>query len=187
MRLFALISLSFILTLFALSDVAYAQSTSVPTPTKTTGRYASIVVDADTLDVIHARQIDEQRYPASLTKVMTLYLTFDAINRGEIKLGERMIVSPTAAKTPPFGLGLTAGQSITVHEAIQAVAVRSANDAAVVIAERLAGSEEMFALQMTAKAKELGMISTTFKTANGLPIPNSKPPQETWQSSLSQY
>lgn len=137
-------------------------------------RYASIVVDADTLDIIHARQIDEQRYPASLTKVMTLYLTFDAINRGELRLQERLVVSPIAAKTPPFGLGLTAGQSITVNEAIQAVAVRSANDAAVVLAERLAGSEEMFAHQMNAKAAELGMISTTFKTANGLPHPEQK-------------
>ncbi len=149
---------------------------SAPTPAQAqeVKRYASIVVDADTLDIIHARQIDEQRYPASLTKVMTLYLTFDAINRGELRLQERLVVSPVAAKTPPFGLGLTTGQSITVNEAIQAVAVRSANDAAVVLAERLAGSEEMFAQQMNAKAAELGMISTTFKTANGLPHPEQK-------------
>lgn len=165
MRLFLSIWLLFITGLFTVSGISSAQDTK---------RYASIVVDADTLDIIHARQIDEKRYPASLTKVMTLYLTFDAINRGELRLQERLIVSPTAAKTPPFGLGLTSGQSITVNQAIQAVAVRSANDAAVVLAERLAGSEEMFARQMNAKAAELGMISTTFKTANGLPNPEQK-------------
>lgn len=155
------------LCLFGSMVLAFAE-----TPAKPQGRYASIIVDVDTLDIIHARQIDEQRYPASLTKIMTLYLTFDALERGEIKLGDRMVVSPVAAKTPPFGLGLTSGQSITVHQAIQAVSVRSANDAAVVLAERLAGSEEMFTHQMNAKAKELGMISTTFKTANGLPHPD---------------
>lgn len=137
-------------------------------------RYASIVVDADTLDIIHARQIDELRYPASLTKVMTLYLTFDAINRGDLRLDETLIVSATAARTPPFGLGLTAGQSITVDQAIQAVAVRSANDVAVVLAERLAGSEENFAVLMTAKAQELGMVKTTYKTASGLPHPEQQ-------------
>jgi len=141
---------------------------------KTPGRYASIVVDADTLDIIHARQIDELRYPASLTKVMTLYLTFDAIDRGELRLEEKLITSKTAAATPPVGLGLTTGQAITVNHAIQAVAVRSANDAAVVLAERLAGSEEMFAVRMNEKARELGMIKTTFKTANGLPHPDQK-------------
>lgn len=141
---------------------------------ETPKRYASIVVDADTLDVIHARQIDELRYPASLTKVMTLYLTFDAINRGELRLDEKLIVSGTAARTPPFGLGLTRGQSITVDEAIQAVAVRSANDVAVVLAERLAGSEEKFAVKMNAKALELGMVKTTFKTASGLPHPEQQ-------------
>ena len=137
-------------------------------------RYASIVVDVDTLDIIHARQIDEMRYPASLTKVMTLYLTFDAINRGEIKLTDRLIVSSNAARTPPFGLGLTSGQAITVDQAIQAVAVRSANDVAVVLAEKLAGSEEAFAIRMTEKARQLGMLKTTYKTANGLPHPEQQ-------------
>jgi len=145
-----------------------------PAQAETPKRYASIVVDADSLDVIHARQIDELRYPASLTKVMTLYLTFDAINRGELKLDEKLIVSSAAARTPPFGLGLTRGQSITVDQAIQAVAVRSANDVAVVLAERLAGSEEMFTVRMNEKARELGLLRTTFKTANGLPHPEQQ-------------
>ncbi len=137
-------------------------------------RYASIIVDADTLEIIHARQIDEARYPASLTKVMTLYLTFDALNAGTLKLNEPVRVSANAARTPPSKLGLKTGQVITVENLIQALTVKSANDAAVVLAERLAGSEAAFAGLMTAKAHSLGMVSTTFKTANGLPHPEQK-------------
>jgi len=137
-------------------------------------RYASIVVDADTLEIIHARQIDELRYPASLTKVMTLYLTFDALNAGTLKLNEPVRVSKIAAQTAPTKLGLREGQSITVENLIQAVAVKSANDAAVVLAERLAGSEAAFAEKMTLKAQSLGMMKTTFMTANGLPHPEQK-------------
>jgi len=132
-------------------------------------RYASIVVDADTLEIVHARQIDEARYPASLTKVMTLYLTFDALNAGTLKLNEPVRVSAKAARTAPTNLGLRAGQTITVENLIQALTVRSANDAAVVLAERLGGSEAAFADMMTVKAHNLGMVSTRFKTANGLP------------------
>ena len=138
------------------------------------GRYASIIVDADTLDVIHARQIDAPRFPASLTKVMTLHLVFDALDAGTLKLGERVKVSPNAAKTRPVKLGLRTGQTITVHELIQSVAVRSHNDSAVVLAERLAGTEARFAEMMTVKAQRLGMQRTTFKTANGLPHPDQK-------------
>ncbi|MEP3889953.1 MAG: D-alanyl-D-alanine carboxypeptidase [Hellea sp.] len=137
-------------------------------------RYASIVVDADSLEIIHARQIDDLRYPASLTKVMTLYLTFDALNAGRLKLNEPIRVSANAANTPPTKLGLRAGSTITVENLIQALAVKSANDAAVVLAERLAGSEEAFAVQMSAKAQSLGMTKTTFKTANGLPHPDQR-------------
>ena len=134
-------------------------------------RYASIVVDSDTLEIIHARQIDEQRFPASLTKVMTLYMTFDAINAGTLRLSDRMVVSANAARTPPVDAGLRTGQSITVEQAIQALAVRSANDAAVVLAEHLAGSEEAFASRMTARARDLQMMQTHFHTASGLPHP----------------
>ena len=140
----------------------------------TPSRYASIVVDADTLEIIHARQIDELRYPASLTKVMTLYLTFDALNAGTLKLNEPVRVSANASRTVPTKLGLRAGQTITVENLIQAIAVKSANDAAVVIAERLAGSEAAFTEQMTAKARSIGMMKTTFKTANGLPHPEQQ-------------
>jgi len=137
-------------------------------------RYASIVVDADTLEIVHARQIDELRYPASLTKVMTLYLAFDALNAGIIKLNEPVRVSANAARTAPTKLGLCAGQTITIENLIQAIAVKSANDAAVVLAERLAGSEAAFTQHMTSKARSLGMMRSTFKTANGLPHPEQQ-------------
>ena len=134
-----------------------------------TGRYASIVVDAQTLDVIHARQIDELRYPASLTKVMTLVLTFDALERGELSLSTRMTVSRFAAATPPGKLGLRAGQTISVEDAVKALTVKSANDVAVVLAEHIAGNVDQFAAQMTAKAQSLDMSRSVFKNPHGLP------------------
>jgi D-alanyl-D-alanine carboxypeptidase len=133
------------------------------------GRYGSIVVDADSLEIIHARQIDAQRYPASLTKLMTLYLTFDALDSGQLKLTQNLPVSRKAQNTPPGKLGVKKGQTITVDQAIQALAVKSANDVAVVLAEAMAGSEAQFAEMMTAKAKSLGMIKTQFANAHGLP------------------
>lgn len=134
-------------------------------------RYASIIIDYDTLEVLHARKIDSARYPASLTKMMTLYLTFDALNRGDIHLNEQLPISANAARTPPVKLGLRAGRSISVDDAIRGLAVRSANDAAVVLAERLGGSEREFAELMTLKAKALGMKSSIFQNAHGLPNP----------------
>jgi len=138
------------------------------------GRYASIIIDADSQDILHARQIDAPRFPASLTKVMTLHLVFDALDAGTLTLGERVKVSRIAARTPPVKLGLKTGQTLTVGELIQSVAVRSHNDSAVVLAERLGGSEARFAEMMTAKAHSLGMRRTTFKTATGLPHPQQK-------------
>jgi len=87
-------------------------------------RYASIILDADTLDIVHARNIDSPRYPASMTKVMTLHLVFDALDRGELSLHEKVKVSRKAARTPPVELGLRTGQTITVSELIKSVAVR---------------------------------------------------------------
>jgi len=132
-------------------------------------KYASIIIDVDSMEILHARKIDGLRYPASLTKMMTLYLTFDALERGELRLDEPMLISARAARTPPVKLGLRAGRTITVEQAIQALAVKSANDASVVLAERLGGSEREFAVLMTAKAKALGMQRTVFRNANGLP------------------
>ena len=164
MRKSLLISIIAAIMLWAVSSASLAQER----------RYASIVVDADTLEIVHARQIDELRYPASLTKMMTLYMVFDALNAGHIQLQEPLLVSKTAARAKPTKLGLKAGQTVPLETLIKAVAVKSANDAAVVIAERLAGSEARFADIMTAKARSMGMTKTTFKTANGLPHPEQK-------------
>jgi D-alanyl-D-alanine carboxypeptidase len=133
------------------------------------GRYASIIVDADALDILHARQIDAQRHPASLTKIMTLHLVFEAVDRGQISFDTELMVSRNAARTPPVKMGLRAGQRVSVDTLVQAVAVRSSNDAAVVLAEGLAGSEAAFAARMTDKARSLGMRQTVFRNATGLP------------------
>ncbi|HSP31050.1 MAG TPA: serine hydrolase, partial [Halomonas sp.] len=119
-------------------------------------RYAGIVVDLDNGEVLYAENIDEQRYPASLTKMMTLYLTFEALEAGRLRLDQPLPVSPYAAAKPAVKLWLAAGSSIPVDTAIRALAVRSANDVAAVVAEALGGSEERFAQMMTTKARELG-------------------------------
>ncbi len=132
-------------------------------------KYASIVIDADTLETIHESYADEARYPASLTKVMTLYMLFDALNSGEVRLDEPLFISANAASQPASKLGLKAGSTITVGDAIKALVVKSANDAAVVVAERLGGTEERFAALMTVKARMLGLTDTRFYNASGLP------------------
>jgi len=152
----------------------FAVSLMVSTAALAENRYASIIVDADTLEVVHARQIDSPRYPASLTKVMTLHLVFDALDAGTLTLSEKVKVSRNAARTPPVRRGWKTGQTVTVRELIQSVAVRSHNDSAVVLAERLGGTEDRFAEMMTDKARALGMQRTVFKTANGLPHPDQK-------------
>lgn len=132
-------------------------------------RYAAIVVDAASGEVLFSRFADARRYPASITKVMTLYLAFEALESGKVKLTDTLTVSPRAASQPPSKLGLAAGQSISLDDAMRATAVRSANDMAVVIAEHIGGSEGRFTQMMTEKARELGMEHTRFTTANGLP------------------
>lgn len=132
-------------------------------------RYAAIVVDAETGEVLFARHADSRRYPASITKVMTLYLTFEALTEGKVKLDDVITVSPRAASQPPSKLGLAAGQTITLDNAMKATAVRSANDMAMAIAEHVGGSQDRFAAQMTLKARELGMTQTRYVNPNGLP------------------
>lgn len=132
-------------------------------------RYAGIVVDLDNGEVLYAENIDEQRYPASLTKMMTLYLTFEALEAGRLRLDQPLPVSTYAAAKPAVKLWLAAGSSIPVDTAIRALAVRSANDVAAVVAEALGGSEAQFGQMMTSKARELGMHATTFRNASGLP------------------
>jgi D-alanyl-D-alanine carboxypeptidase len=132
-------------------------------------KYASIVVDLETGQVLHDRSADEARHPASLTKVMTLYLVFEALDSGKLKLSDRMAVSKAASRAQPSKLGLKSGTTIKVEDAIRALVTKSANDVAIVVAEKLGGTEAKFATKMNAKAKELGMLNTTFRNASGLP------------------
>ncbi|MBA4000678.1 MAG: serine hydrolase [Brevundimonas sp.] len=132
-------------------------------------RYAAIVVDAESGEVLFARRADNPRYPASITKVMTLYMTFEALADGRIKPDDMITVSPRAASQPPSKLGLAAGQRISVDDAIRSLAVRSANDIAVAIAEHVGGSEARFAAMSTLRAQELGMTQTRFVNPHGLP------------------
>lgn len=166
--LFCAVKLALIGVLFSIALSVSAQSK--PTP-QTQGRYASIIVDMDNEEIIHARQIDAARYPASLTKVMTLYLTFDALNEGRLKIDQPLPISRYAASQPPSKLGLKAGQTILVRDAINALIIRSANDAALVLAEAISGSEDNFAHLMTQRAKQLGMTRTRFQNPHGLPDP----------------
>lgn len=132
-------------------------------------RYAAFVIDTQTAEVLHEDQADEARYPASLTKMMTLYMLFEAIEQGRVSMNEGLPVSRRAAAQSPSRLGLRAGDRISVEDAILALIVRSANDVAVVVGERLGGSEAAFADQMTARAHSLGMTRTYFQNASGLP------------------
>ena len=131
-------------------------------------KYASIVVDADSNQVLSERYADKKLHPASLTKMMTLYLVFDALKRGEWSLKTRLYVSQNAQNQVPSKLGVRKGERITVEDAIKALVVKSANDVAVVVAENYAGSESVFATEMTRVARQLGMSRTTFKNASGL-------------------
>ena len=131
--------------------------------------YAAIVVDAKSGGVLHAANPDAPRHPASLTKIMTLYLLFERLESGKITLETQMPVSEEASSQAPTKLGLKPGEMLKVEDAIKALVTKSANDAAVVIAEALGGSEDEFARAMTRKARALGMRNTTYRNANGLP------------------
>jgi len=131
--------------------------------------YAAIVVDANSGSVLHASNPDAPRHPASLTKIMTLYMLFERLEAGKLKLDTPLKVSEHAEDQAPTKLGLEDGETISVEDAIKGMVTRSANDAAVVVAEALGGSEEEFARLMTRKAQALGMSKTVYKNASGLP------------------
>src|SRR5262249_37862945 len=131
--------------------------------------FASIVVDVNTGTPPEEKNPDSMRHPAALTKIMTLYLLFERLEAGKMKLSTMMPVSEHAAGQSPTKLNLRAGQNIEVEDAIRGLVTRSANDAAVVIAEAIGGDEEAFAKMMTAKARALGMSRTTYMNASGLP------------------
>lgn len=136
--------------------------------------YEAIVLDAQTGQVLRELNPDVSTQPASLTKMMTLYLTFEALNQGRLRLDQYLRVSDYAATRAPSKLGLVPGESVTVHDLILGIVTKSANDAAVVLGEALGGSESTFAQQMTWKARQLGMNSTVYYNANGLPDPNQR-------------
>ena len=132
-------------------------------------KYASIVVDANTGEIVHGTNVDTRNYPASLTKMMTLFMVFEALDAKKWTLQTRLKVSRRAARQPASKLGLRAGQTIKVEDAILALVTKSANDVAVVVAENMHKTERNFALAATALAREIGMKRTTFRNASGLP------------------
>ena len=136
---------------------------------RASARYAAIVVEAKTGRILHATNADTRNYPASLTKIMTLFMTFEALKTRKLKLKQKLRVSRVAEGRSPSKLGLRRGETITVDSAIKALATKSANDVATVLAEALGGTERKFAVMMTKRARALGMKYTTFKNASGLP------------------
>jgi D-alanyl-D-alanine carboxypeptidase len=131
--------------------------------------YADIVVDANSGEVLHNTSADSLRHPASLTKIMTLYLLFEQLETGKLRLDSRLEVSEHASQQAPSKLGLMPGQTIAVEDAIRALVTKSANDVAVVVAEAIGGDEDTFGRMMTRKARALGMSRTVYANASGLP------------------
>jgi len=141
-------------------------------PRAEAGPYSALVVEVESDRVLYQQNPDELRHPASLTKMMTLYLMFEALSQGRISLTDTMVASAHAVSKPPSRLGLKAGETLTVEDGILGLVTQSANDAATVIAETLGGTEPAFAEMMTQKARQLGMNSTVFRNAQGLPDPD---------------
>ena len=142
---------------------------SVTSPSIARSRHAEMVVDGESGRVLVARNADARKYPASLTKIMTLYMVFEALENGKLHLDQTLIASRRAVGQPPSKLGLRRGEPITVRQAIMALVTKSANDVATIVAEAIGGTEFKFALQMTRRARDLGMSKTTFRNASGLP------------------
>ena len=138
-------------------------------PAMANSKYAAVVINADTGEILFDKYSTKKRYPASLTKMMTLYLLFEEIEAGRLTLQTPMKVSAFAAGQPPSKLGLKAGSTITVETAIQALIIDSSNDVAVVVAEKISGTQRKFAAKMTRKARAMGMRNTRFRNASGLP------------------
>lgn len=149
---------------------AINRSSVAPLPVK----YAAIVVDAKNGSTLYQAASNDSRYPASLTKMMTAYMLFDALDSGRVAKDAPIAMSAHCAGQPPSKLGLKPGQTIDVDTAIRAIAVKSANDVACAIGEHVSGSESAFAAAMTGKARELGMNGTTFRNASGLHDPGQR-------------
>lgn len=142
---------------------------AVGLPTAALAKYASIIIDAKSGEVLHEAGADTRNFPASLTKMMTLHMVFDALKAGKLKLADPMKVSAHASGMAPSKLGLRPGDTITVEQCVLALVTKSANDCAAVIAETIGGTEVNFARMMTDRARQLGMTRTTFRNASGLP------------------
>lgn len=164
-RAFRLVLAMTLIAGFAASPALAAKKKS--TSTAPNNRYASIVIDAETGQILSQSSPDKTLYPASLTKVMTLLLTFEALENGSLTLRDRVPISQRAANMSPSKIGLPVGTSIRVEDAIYALVTKSANDIAVALAEKVGGSESRFATQMTRKAREIGMTNTRFVNASG--------------------
>lgn len=156
---------------YVLSAVAavVVLSMIMATPSEARSRHAEMVVDGESGRVLVARNADARKYPASLTKIMTLYMVFEALENGKLHLDQTLITSRRASGQPASKLGLRQGEPITVRQAILALVTKSANDVATIVAEAIGGTEFKFALKMTRRARDLGMSKTTFRNASGLP------------------
>ena len=163
-RYLACLSLALVLSPIPATALSAASPLGAP-------RFAAVLMDADSGEILFAEQPTAIRHPASITKVMTLYLAFDALDSGRLRPDDRVVMSPHAVSQKPSRLGLGVGQSLSVEEAINIIAVKSANDVAVALAEKLGGTEANFAQMMTSKARQLGMKQTVFANASGLPDP----------------
>jgi D-alanyl-D-alanine carboxypeptidase len=165
----------FVLRLAALAGVLAAVAAALPGTARAqigSERYSSIVVEAATGNVLEAANPDATRHPASLAKLMTLYMAFEALRDRRVTTDQMVPVSARAASMEPSKLGITPGTRLTVEEAILGLVTKSANDAAAALGELLGGSEERFAQMMTLRARALGMSRTTFTNASGLPDPD---------------
>ncbi|MFK8036317.1 MAG: serine hydrolase [Hyphomicrobiales bacterium] len=154
---------------FAAAMVTLVSSVSLSTTATANSKYAGIVIDVKTGKILYSDNANNLRYPASLTKIMTLYMLFGELEAGRSSLNTRMKVSKRAAGQAPSKLGLKVGSTIRVKDAISSLVTKSANDVAVVVAEHIGGTESKFARMMTKKARSIGMKKTTFKNASGLP------------------
>jgi D-alanyl-D-alanine carboxypeptidase len=168
MRVFYLVLFACILAGCTTSDTLDVAKISPP-QAPLTEKFAAIVIDANTGKVLYQNSADETRYPASLAKMMTVYLMFDQLAAGKATLNSPVFFSANAAGQPPSKLGVKAGSFLIYDEAIRALTVKSANDVAMAVAETIGGTSENFANMMTAKARSLGMTRTRFTNPSGLP------------------
>jgi D-alanyl-D-alanine carboxypeptidase len=164
----------FVVLLLVVSGCTTTSVLAPPVQPLQNERYAAIVVDARTGQALYEAAADEPRFPASLTKMMTVLMLFEALDAGFVTPTSEIPVSAFAAAKPPTKIGFRPGQTIDVHSAILALNIRSANDVAAAVGEYIAGSEPQFAAMMTQRARQLGMRSTTFRNASGLPDPDQR-------------